>query len=84
MVTMNERAVTTIEPMTLAQIAQEHGEEGLEHREAVFEVRDLAVDYSGNTAIHGVSLDVYKNSDHGLHRAVGLRQEHASSAASTG
>ena len=62
MVTMNERAVTTIEPMTLAQIAQEHGEEGLEHREAVFEVRDLAVDYSGNTAIHGVSLDVYKNS----------------------
>jgi phosphate transport system ATP-binding protein len=61
-VTMNERAVTTIEPMSLAQIAQEHGDEGLENREAVFEVRGLAVDYSGNTAIRDVSLDVYKNS----------------------
>jgi phosphate transport system ATP-binding protein len=31
-------------------------------REAVFEVRDLAVDYSGNVAIRDVSLDVYRNS----------------------
>ena len=31
-------------------------------REAVFEVRDLAVDYTGNVAIRDVSLDVYRNS----------------------
>ena len=62
MVTMNDEPVTTIEPMSLAQIAQEHGEEGFIDREAVFEVRDLTVDYSGNVAIEGVTLDVYKNS----------------------
>jgi phosphate transport system ATP-binding protein len=59
---MNEQPVTTIEPMSLAQIAQEHGDEGFENRDAVFEVRDLAVDYSGNIAIRDVSLNVYRNS----------------------
>ena len=62
MVTMNDHEATTIEPMTLAEIAQEHGDERFENREAVFEVRDLAVDYSGATALRGVTLDVYKNS----------------------
>jgi phosphate transport system ATP-binding protein len=47
--------------MSLAQIAQEHSDDGFANREAVFEVRDLAVDYSGNMAIRGVTLDVYKN-----------------------
>jgi phosphate transport system ATP-binding protein len=37
-------------------------ERELTQREAVFEVRDLAVDYSGNVAIRDVSLDVYRNS----------------------
>jgi phosphate transport system ATP-binding protein len=60
MVTMSDQA-TTIEPMSLAQIAQEHGD-GFSEREAVFEVKDLAVEYSGNAAIREVSLDVYKNS----------------------
>ena len=50
MVTMTTERATTIEPMSLAEIAQEHGDDGVEDREAVFEVRDLAVDYSGNVA----------------------------------
>jgi phosphate transport system ATP-binding protein len=62
MVTMAGQQVTTIEPMSLAQIARQHGDEGFENREAVFEVRGLAVDYSGSMAIRDVSLDVYKNS----------------------
>jgi phosphate transport system ATP-binding protein len=59
---MADQQVTTIEPMSLADIAQEHGDKGFTNREAVFEVKDLAVDYSGATAIREVSLDVYKNS----------------------
>ena len=63
MVTMTtqERAIT-IEPMSLAQIAQENGEEDLANREAVFQVNDLAVAYNGAIAIREVTLDVYKNS----------------------
>jgi len=61
-VTMADQQVTTIEPMSLADIAQEHSDKGFTNREAVFEVKDLAVDYSGATAIREVSLDVYKNS----------------------
>ncbi len=59
---MADQQVTTIEPMSLADIAQEHSDKGFTNREAVFEVKDLAVDYSGATAIREVSLDVYKNS----------------------
>ncbi len=59
--TTQERAIT-IEPMSLAQIAQENGEESFADREAVFQVNDLAVAYSGATAIREVTLDVYKNS----------------------
>jgi phosphate transport system ATP-binding protein len=59
---MNDETVTTIEPMSLAQIAQQHGDEGFVDREAVFEVRGLNVDYSGNVAIKDVTLDVYRNS----------------------
>jgi phosphate transport system ATP-binding protein len=62
MVTMTDQQATTIEPMSLAEIARQHPDEGFENREAVFEVRDLAVDYSGNVAIRDVSLDVYRNS----------------------
>ena len=57
-----EHASTTIEPMSLAQIAQEHGDEGFANREAVFHVDDLAVAYSGKTAIREVTLDVYEKS----------------------
>ena len=60
MTVMTERG-TTIEPMTLADIAQEHVEEGVTNREAVFQVRDLKVSYGSNVAIRGVELDVYKN-----------------------
>jgi phosphate transport system ATP-binding protein len=52
---------TTIEPMSLAAIAKEHGDESVANREAVFTVRDLAVSYSGNVAIRDVSLSVHKN-----------------------
>ena len=57
---MSEQA-TTIEPMSLAEIAKEHGDDGVTNREAVFQVKDLAVSYSGNVAIRDVNLNVYKN-----------------------
>ena len=52
---------STIEPMSLAEIASEHADEIVASRESVFQVRDLAVSYSGNTAIREVGLDVHKN-----------------------
>ena len=61
MVTMPTHASTTIEPMSLAEIAKGHGDAGVTNREAVFQVRDLAVSYSGNVAIRNVGLDVFKN-----------------------
>jgi phosphate transport system ATP-binding protein len=60
-VTVTTERPTTIEPMTLADIAQEHGEEGVTNREAVFQVRDLSVSYGGNVAIRDVQIDVYEN-----------------------
>ena len=60
MTTMTEQA-STIEPMSLAEIAKEHGDQGVTNREAVFKVSDLSVSYSGNVAIRDVGLDVYKN-----------------------
>ena len=59
---MADEQLTTIEPMSLADIAQEQSDKSFTNREAVFEVKDLAVDYSGAIAIREVSLDVYKNS----------------------
>jgi phosphate transport system ATP-binding protein len=47
--------------MSLADIAKEHGDAGVTNREAVFQVNDLAVSYSGNVAIRDVSLDVFEN-----------------------
>jgi phosphate transport system ATP-binding protein len=61
MVTMSDHTSTTIEPMSLAEIAKEHGDAGVSNREAVFQVKGLAVAYSGNVAIRNVSLDVFKN-----------------------
>jgi phosphate transport system ATP-binding protein len=58
--TMTEQA-STIEPMSLAEIAKEHGDEEVASREAVFQVSDLAVSYSGNVAIRDVNLSVYRN-----------------------
>jgi phosphate transport system ATP-binding protein len=49
---------STIEPMSLAEIAKSRGDDGFASREAVFEVRDLTVAYAGNVALRGVSLDV--------------------------
>jgi phosphate transport system ATP-binding protein len=57
---MSAQAIT-IEPMSLAEIAREHSAGGVTNREAVFQVSDLAVAYSGNVAIKGVNLKVYKN-----------------------
>jgi phosphate transport system ATP-binding protein len=61
MVTMSTNTSTTIEPMSLAEIAKEHGDAGVTNREAVFQVKDLAVSYSGNVAIRNVGLNVFKN-----------------------
>ena len=60
MTVMVERG-STIEPMSLAEIANEHGDEEVAKREAVFQVNDLAVSYSGNVAIRDVNLSVYRN-----------------------
>jgi phosphate transport system ATP-binding protein len=56
--TMTEHG-SSIEPKSLADIAQQHDDESVTNREAVFEVRDLAVAYGGNVAIKGVDLDVH-------------------------
>jgi phosphate transport system ATP-binding protein len=61
MVTMSTNTSTTIEPMSLAEIAKKHGDAGVTSREAVFQVKDLAVSYSGNVAIRNVGLNVFKN-----------------------
>ena len=61
MVTMSDPSSTTIEPMSLADIAQEHGDAGVTNREVVFQVTDLAVSYSGNVAIRNVNLEVFRN-----------------------
>ena len=53
MTTMMERA-STIEPMSLAEIAKEHGDEGVTNREAVFQVNDLAV--SGARPVASVTM----------------------------
>jgi phosphate transport system ATP-binding protein len=58
--TMTEQA-STIEPTSLAEIAKAHPDEGVTNREAVFEVKDLSVSYSGNVAIRDVNLSVYRN-----------------------
>jgi phosphate transport system ATP-binding protein len=47
--------------MSLAEIAKEHGDEGVAKREAVFHLNDLAVAYGTNVAIREVTLDVHKN-----------------------
>ena len=59
MTTMTEQA-SSIEPMSLADIAQRHGDESVTNREAVFRVRDLAVSYGGNVAIRDVNIDVHE------------------------
>jgi phosphate transport system ATP-binding protein len=58
---MSDNPSTRTEPSSLAEIAKEHGDAGVSNREAVFQVKGLAVAYSGNVAIRNVSLDVFKN-----------------------
>jgi len=54
--------MTQIDAQKLGALAQaEHPGQGTEG-EAVFRVTDLSVSYSGNVALKGVSLDIYKNS----------------------
>jgi phosphate transport system ATP-binding protein len=60
-VTVTVQRPTTIEPMTLAEIAKGNTDGEVTRREAVFQVRDLSVAYGGNVAIRGVELDVYRN-----------------------
>jgi phosphate transport system ATP-binding protein len=60
-VTVTAQRPTTIEPMTLAEIAKGNSDGEVTRREAVFQVRDLSVAYGGNVAIRGVDLDVYRN-----------------------
>ncbi len=41
------------------------------------DIRDLKFFYGDTLAIKGVTLPLFANSGHGLHRTVGLRQVHA-------
>ena len=74
--TMTEQA-STIEPMSLAEIAKEHGDQGVTNREAVFKVSDLSVSYSGNVAIRDVGLERLQERGDRVHRPERMRQEHA-------
>ncbi|MGZ8782561.1 MAG: phosphate ABC transporter ATP-binding protein PstB [Gaiellaceae bacterium] len=48
-------------PTSLAEIARQHGDDGVTNRDAVFEVNDVSVSYNGNVAIRNVNVDVYRN-----------------------
>ena len=52
--------MTTIAHEQLSEIAQQHRDEDVSRRATVFEVRDLAVAYSGAVALHEVQLQVYE------------------------
>ena len=60
MTTMSEHSSMT-EPASLSDIAKQHGDDGVTNREAVFQVTDVFVTYSGNVAIREVNLEVYRN-----------------------
>jgi phosphate transport system ATP-binding protein len=51
-----------IDSARIAEVSVALSREELERRERVFTVQDLSVAYSGNLALAGVSLDVFKNS----------------------
>ncbi len=45
----------------LAEIAKQHGDEGVTRRDAIFRVNGLAVAYGANVAIRDVTLDVHEH-----------------------
>ena len=51
----------SIDSSRIAEVALGTGRAELERREKVFHVGDLSVAYSGNLALDGVTLDIYKN-----------------------
>jgi len=54
--------MTQIDAQKLGALAQTDRTGGATEGEAVFRVDDLSVSYSGNVALRGVSLDIFKNS----------------------
>ncbi len=59
---MTQSTVHSQSPLVPVEVAtRAGGRKPYQSLEPVFEIRDLAVSYSGAQAIHGVSLDVYKN-----------------------
>ncbi len=59
---MTQSPVHTQSPLVPVEVAaRSGGAKPYQSLEPVFEIRDLGVSYSGAQAIHGVSLDVYRN-----------------------
>jgi phosphate transport system ATP-binding protein len=55
-------AIDTAAPLVSMEVAARPGDaRPRESLEPVFEIRDLGVSYAGTHAIHGVSLDIYRN-----------------------
>jgi phosphate transport system ATP-binding protein len=58
---VNEPVSVTMADVSVDVAAQARELPAKEFREVVFDVKDLGVDYSGNQALEGVSLEVYRN-----------------------
>jgi phosphate transport system ATP-binding protein len=58
---MTQMETPRIDSARIAEVSVALSRDELERRERVFTVQDLSVAYSGNLALAGVSLDVFKN-----------------------
>jgi phosphate transport system ATP-binding protein len=59
---VTQSAIDTASPLVSMEVAARSGDaRPRESLEPVFQIRDLGVSYAGTHAIHGVSLDIYRN-----------------------
>jgi phosphate transport system ATP-binding protein len=59
---VTQSAIDTASPLVSMEVAARSGDaRPRESLEPVFQIRDLGVSYAGKHAIHGVSLDIYRN-----------------------
>ena len=67
--------ILNVAPLEIATQPRER-REATTARETVFDIRDLAVSYGKTPAVKEVSFEIYRNSGHGDHRPVRVREEH--------
>ena len=65
-----------IDSSRIAEVSRGLDRSEVERREKVFSVSDLGVSYSGNVALEGVDSRRAQEHGDGVHRPVGLREEH--------